>query len=261
MKKNLTLRLTESAVMVALATILSLIPLVNMPYGGGVTALSMLPLVIISYRHGTAWGLLTSLSYSIIQMLFGLNNLAYATSWVAGVAIIMLDYILAFTVIGFSGIFSKVIRDRAAAISLGAFLSCSLRYICHTISGCTVWAGVSIPDAEGLYYSLGYNGAYMLPETILTVIGAYMVSTVFDLKSYPIKRAPYNERIGLLGILSICAAVAFDTVYLFFGIQTADGYDITLLKTMDFKWIIIATVLAVLLTLLSIFLKAKKSKE
>ncbi len=263
MKKNLTLKLTESAVMIALATILSLIPIVTMPYGGGVTALSMLPIAIIAYRHGTGWGLLTALSYALIQMLFGLNNLAYATSWVAAVAIIFLDYIIAFAVLGLAGVFSKVIRDRAISVALGTFLACILRYICHVISGCTVWAGVSIPDTEGLIYSLGYNGAYMLPETILTVIGIYFVSTVFDLKSHPIRRAPYDEKVGVLGLLSICAAVCFDTVFMFAAIQNENGYNIQNLATLtwqNWQWVVYVNVAAVLVLALSIFLTSRKKK-
>ena len=259
MKKNLTRKLTESAIMIALATILSLIPIVNMPYGGSITAVSMLPIVVIAFRHGTGWGTLTALAYSLIQMLFGLNNLAYATSPLAAVAIIMLDYILAFTVMGLSGIFSKVISDRAVSISLGAFLTCALRFVCHTISGCTVWAGVSIPTQAGLYYSLSYNSAYMIPETILTVVGAYALSTAFDLKSHPIKRANYNDRLGLLGIFSIAVGVMINALTVFFSIQNADGYDITNIKNANWTLVLIVTAVTVLLTVISILLQKRKN--
>lgn len=261
MKRNLTLKLTESAVMIALATILSLIPIVNMPYGGSITAVSMLPIAVIAFRHGTGWGTLTALAYSLIQMLFGLNNLAYATSALAAVAIIMLDYVLAFTVIGLSGIFSKVIADRAVSISLGTFFTCALRYLCHVISGCTVWAGVSIPTQAGLYYSLSYNSAYMIPETILTVVGVYALSTAFDLKSHPIKRANYNDRLGLLGIFAIAVGVMADSLLVFFSIQNEDGYDITNIKNANWTWILIITAVTLLLVAVSIFITNKKQRN
>ena len=60
-KPGLAVRLTESAVMIALATILSLFKLVDLPYGGSITLASMLPVLLIAYRYGTAWGLLTGL--------------------------------------------------------------------------------------------------------------------------------------------------------------------------------------------------------
>ena len=90
-------RLTESAVMIALGTVLSLIAVVRMPFGGTVTACSMLPVILVAYRHGTVWGLGTGFAFSLVQMLLGMDNIAWATSWIAGVAIIALDYLLAFT--------------------------------------------------------------------------------------------------------------------------------------------------------------------
>lgn len=258
MKKNLTRKLTESAVMIALATILSLIPVVNFPYGGSVTAVSMLPLVIIAFRHGTTWGLTTSFAYSLLQLLLGMNNLSYATSPLAAVAIIMLDYVLAFTSLGLSGVFSKVISNRPISISLGTFLSCALRFVCHVISGCTVWAGVSIPTQAGLYYSLSYNSAYMIPETILTVVAAYAVSCTFDLKSHPIKRANYHDKLGLLGIFSIALGVMINTLTIFFAIQNESGYDITNIKNANWTLVLIVTAVTVLLTVISILLQRRK---
>ena len=38
MQKNKSIRLTESAIMLAFATVLSLIKIVDLPYGGSITA-------------------------------------------------------------------------------------------------------------------------------------------------------------------------------------------------------------------------------
>jgi thiamine transporter len=53
-------RLTESALLIAVAAVLSVLKIVDMPAGGSVTACSMLPLLLVSYRHGTKWGLFTA---------------------------------------------------------------------------------------------------------------------------------------------------------------------------------------------------------
>ena len=80
--------LVECAVMVALATVLSLIKLYELPYGGSVTAASMLPILIIAYRHGTGVGLGTALVYGVIQQLLGINTLGgNGFTWVAIVAV------------------------------------------------------------------------------------------------------------------------------------------------------------------------------
>ena len=70
--------MTECAIMIALATILSLIKVFEMPWGGSITAASMLPLVIIGYRHGIKWGVLSSVIYSLIQMILGGGTISAA---------------------------------------------------------------------------------------------------------------------------------------------------------------------------------------
>ena len=48
--------MAESAIMLALATVLSIFKLYELPYGGSITIASMLPLLIIAYRYGTGLG-------------------------------------------------------------------------------------------------------------------------------------------------------------------------------------------------------------
>ena len=107
-KKNFTKRLTESAVLLALTLILSYLKLLDLPYGGSITLCSMLPPILIAYRFGLAWGFGVGFANGILQLLMGLNTLSYATSPTAAVAIILLDYIIAFSVSGFGGIFKNI---------------------------------------------------------------------------------------------------------------------------------------------------------
>ena len=92
MRMSKSRRLTECAMMIALATGLSLFKLIDLPAGGSVTAASMLPLVLLAYRHGTRYGLLCGLTHGVLQQLLGLNTLSYATTWQSVIAIILLDY-------------------------------------------------------------------------------------------------------------------------------------------------------------------------
>ena len=177
------LAMTECSIMVALSTVLSLIKIIDMPYGGSVTIASMLPIVIAVYRHGAIWGIGTALVNSAIQLLLGLNTLSYFTTWQSILAIILLDYIVAFSVFALAGIFKKIEKRQNYACLYGVILCSVLRYLCHVISGATVWAGLSIPTEAALLYSLSYNATYMLPETI--VLGAVCVylTSVIDFKS------------------------------------------------------------------------------
>ena len=173
------LMLCESAIMVALATVLSLVK-IEWPFGGSITICSMLPIVLIGYRYNVKWGCFTGLIYGLIQLLFGVANYAYATSAIAVIMITLFDYLVAFGVIGLSGIFRKI-NNQALGLGLGATLAGVLRFACHFVSGVTVWSGFA-EDMPAALYSLTYNGAYMLPETIILVIGAVVIGLIVDFR-------------------------------------------------------------------------------
>lgn len=171
MKRENLQRLTVSAMMIALSTALSFIPIFEMPMGGSITLFSMVPISMIAIMYDTKWGLCCGALYGFIQMFFGFKNLSYGTWWGAVVAIILFDYIVAFMMLGFSGVFKKVIKNRYVAVIMGITLSCVLRFLCHFITGVTVWR--EIADTWGaIWYSISYNGTYMLPELIITIAGA-----------------------------------------------------------------------------------------
>ncbi len=170
-----TRRLVESAVMIAIGTVLSMFPFsAPWAFGGGVTICSMLPLVIIAHRYGTKWGLFTAFVYSVLQLILGVSNVQYATNFIMAVGIVLLDYTIAFTVIGLSACFNGVIKNRLASIVAGIVFTFALRFVCHFISGWIIWDALW-PNEMGLaspMYSLIYNGGYMLPETIITAVVA-----------------------------------------------------------------------------------------
>ena len=215
-----TERLTTSAIMLALSATLAvtcaLIPFLNLPFGGSFTIASMLPIVLVSYMYGLKWGLFTSFTYSILQIMM---DLALGTSAsvvmalfmptsdgymgaFAGVAIIVIDYLVAYSVIGLGGIFRNCIKRRSLALCLGAILALTLRYVAHIVSGAIfygAWAewffsqegfyliGEKILEtfsggALALIYSVFYNGLYMIPEIIITAVAAICISRLSQIK-------------------------------------------------------------------------------
>lgn len=260
---NKTLRLTESAVMLALGFILSLLKIIDMPFGGSVTAFSMLPVIIIAYRYKTLWGLLVGLTASLLQMIMGIKNLTYATSAGAVAAIVMLDYVVAFTAMGLGGIFRGRIKNQGISIAAGALTACVLRYLCHVISGCTVWAGVSIPDTDGLLYSLAYNAAYMIPETVVTVVGAYFVGKAFLLTEQQLKPIPMEKAAArnMLAAVPAAVGVVVTFVLIFAMIQTEEGFDITALSQADIYDWLAPVIVFVLGIAVSAVVKLTGSKE
>ena len=212
-----TQRLTVSAVMLAFATVLAIvcefIPFLNLPFGGGFTVASMLPIVVVSYMYGIKWGFFTSFAYSVVQivisLIMGKTVLALFTPTsddYMGIgiafAIIIIDYLLAYTVLGIGGIFRGCIKHKTLALVLGVIVALSLRYVCHIVSGYIfygAWAewffeqdgfysiGATILSAFSgkplaLIYSVFYNGLYMIPEIVITAVAAAMVSPISHIK-------------------------------------------------------------------------------
>ena len=176
MQKITTRKLVESAMLIAVGTVLSMIK-IDMPMGGGLTICSMLPLVILSHRYGWKWGLVSAFVYSVLQLILGLDNVRYATSFIMAVGIIFLDYIIAYTVIGFSGFFDTVMENRRTALAVGIAVTFFLRFVCHFITGVWIWDAMW-PNELGMVsvvYSLVYNGWYMAGELILTEIVAMLL--------------------------------------------------------------------------------------
>lgn len=161
--------LTEGAVMIALAEILSFIPLYKMPWGGSVD-LAMLPIIVYCVRWGFGPGMIVAFAHAILQMLFD-GGFAYGWQSILG------DYLVAYAVLGFAGLY----KNRFANATV---LACVLRFLVHYVVGATIWAEYmpetffSMTMTSPWIYSALYNGAYMLPDMIvILVIGAILLKT------------------------------------------------------------------------------------
>ena len=179
--------LVESAIMVALATVLSFVKVYEAPYGGSVTLLSMAPIILLSLRRGMKTGLAAGFVSSLIQLLLGLNNVAWVPTPGGIVLCVLFDYLVPFTVLGLAGMFRKAkftkneTTNMIVTAALGTLIVCLLRYACHILSGVVVWYALDLEwyaddptHIVNLYgpwlFSAIYNGSFMIPEIIETVI-------------------------------------------------------------------------------------------
>ena len=162
--------------MVALATVLSFIRVFKLPWGGSITLLSMLPIVLFSIRRGVQSGMVVSFVYALVQFFQGVLDglFGWGLTPVMLIACILLDYVLAFFVLGLAGLFRK--KGISGWIG-GIALAVGLRFVCHFLSGVVIWgsfgelwSGFSTDNTW--LYSFLYNGCYMLPEMLFTIIGA-----------------------------------------------------------------------------------------
>ena len=209
-KTSKTRRLTESAMLLALAIVLEFISkmfIPEMPFGGQVTLVSMLPVVLISYRHGVKWGFVSAFAYALIEMVIGMKTVsaAFLPGYFGDGAMILnallmclLDYVLAFTLLGLGGIFRNKIKNPGISLMCGSLVALGARYMAHFLSGYILFGsyaewfftqdgfpawGASLasslsPQMLGIVYSLVYNGMYMIPEIFLTAIAAVLVARI-----------------------------------------------------------------------------------
>lgn len=262
MKNKLSLKLTESAMMIALSTILSMIKLADLPYGGSITAASMLPLLIIAQRYGVVWGLFTGMVHGVIQLLLGTSTLSYVTGWASVAAVIILDYILAFALAGLGGATRKMKDGRYAAVT-GAFILCAARYACHVIAGATVWAGLSIPTTAALGYSFIYNATYMLPETVVLMAAGYFIASSIDFRETKMKQMK-REKISvwnILSVLSAAVAVVYDTVAIFARLQNGETgeFDVTGIEGVNFTAVAVVTAICIVVSVVCAAVGRKKN--
>lgn len=159
--------LVECALMVAIGTILMMVKVFEAPNGGSVTLVSMLPFILVSYRHGWRWGALTGLACALLQMMTGWYAPPAGTI-AAYFGMVMLDYIVAFTILGFACVFAKPFRNRMVGVAAGTVVVCLLRAVCHFASGFLIWSSIVSEGMGAVIYSLGYTASYMVPELLLT---------------------------------------------------------------------------------------------
>ena len=210
MNQTKTRRLTESAMLLAVAIVLELtakmfIP--ELPFGGQITLVSMLPVVLISYRHGMKWGFVAAFTYALLEMALGAKTVSaaflpgyFGDGRMIGNALLMcaLDYVAAFTVLGLGGIFRNRIKNRSTALSCGVLVALGARYLCHILSGYILFSSYAelfftqegfpawgaqlvsalSPTVLGITYSVVYNGMYMLPEILLTAMAALVLGKI-----------------------------------------------------------------------------------
>ena len=166
-KKNQKLRaLTEGAILIALAEILSFLPFYKLPWGGSID-LAMLPIILACVRWGFGPGMVVSTAHAILQTLFE-GGIAIGWQSIIG------DFLLAYMVLGLAGLF----RGKFIPATL---VACVARFLVHYVVGATIWAEYMPESFFGMtmttpwFYSALYNGAYMLPDMVMVLIAGILL--------------------------------------------------------------------------------------
>jgi thiamine transporter len=148
--------LAEIIVLVALAGALSLVShsFFSLPQGGSIN-IGMIPIFWLAYRRGPRIGMFAG-------AVFGVVDLAIEP-FVVNPAQFILDYPLAFGLLGVAGFFQKI---PVAGVIVGG----TSRFISHFVSGVIYFSNYAPPGESPLVYSAVYNGTYMVPSIIICAI-------------------------------------------------------------------------------------------
>ena len=196
--------------LLAIAIVLELLSkmfIPEQPFGGQITLVSMLPVVLIAYRHGVKWGFVASVTYAGLELALGARVVGaaflpgyFGDGAMIGSALLMclLDYLLAFSVLALGGCLRNRVKNPGAALMGGSIIALACRYLCHILSGYILFAGYAewyftqegfpgwgaglveslSPAALGWVYSIVYNGMYMIPEMGLTAAAALLIARI-----------------------------------------------------------------------------------
>lgn len=163
MKNNQLKTLCECGVLVALALALSYFK-IELGANGGSLDFVMVPLLLLAFRNGPLWGVGSG-------MVFGFLKCVISGSLGWGLPSVLLDYVLAYGMVGFCGFFKR----RIAFLEVGTLIACLARYAVHVLSGVVLYA-ITAPTeiigrtvASPFVYSLIYNGLYMVPNTVIAL--------------------------------------------------------------------------------------------
>lgn len=159
--------MSEVSIMLAFAAVLEIVAMLlpRQPQGGSIS-LSMLPILILAYRHGFKTGVLSGVVYAILDMI--ISGFAFVgLHW----GVVFLDYLLAFGVLGISALIFRINHDSVKIFALGMFVAMMGRFFFHFLSGVVIFGDLTSGTAvqSSILFSLEYNALYMVPSILITL--------------------------------------------------------------------------------------------
>ena len=148
----LTKIIAESAGAVALSATLYFLRLYTFTAGGSITPASMVPVLLLSLRRGVRIGVLAGTVLGLVVLVL--------ETFVVHPVQLLLDYPLAFAVLGLAGFF----RNRPL---LGVIIGIGSRFVSHFISGLVFFTTFNL---DGVVFSAVYNASYLVPELIICAV-------------------------------------------------------------------------------------------
>lgn len=178
--------MVEGALMIAASVVLSFIRVYTLPNGGSLSLVPLLPLLMMSYRHGVKWGAFTCFVRGLISLLIGFYAPPVRSLYALTMEV-LLDYLLPYMVLALACVIADIFKNKMLGIGFSALVTGVAKYLIHVLSGYIVWkdyawaldwmsgmgfAGLETMSEDGLcwLYSFVYNAIGVLPEVVLTAV-------------------------------------------------------------------------------------------
>jgi len=166
MNRNRVRTLSECSVLLAAATLLSMVVIFRMVNDGAVTLCSMVPIFLIAFRYSVKWAVLAATAFGGLQMVILFYPPPVKTV-PAFACVVLLDYVIAFGVLGLAGWFGRPFTGYKKMI-VGTGIAVFLRFLCHFVSGIIIWKSFSTIQPVWLY-SLVYNGSFLSVDYLIAL--------------------------------------------------------------------------------------------
>lgn len=178
-----------AGVCVALSYALSYIKLWDMPQGGSVTLVSLLPVTLYAYLFGMKKGFFVGFVYGLLQSL--------QDPYIIHPAQFLLDYPVAFAAVGFAGALNDTKLPDRVAFALSALLAGTVRFAAHVLSGAFAFGSYALDAgaSSALAYSTAYNLYVFVDVALVIVAGALLLSSkAFALESKKFRKIGREEK-------------------------------------------------------------------
>jgi thiamine transporter len=185
----------EAALMAAFALILDLLPSIDLSPSISIS-FSMVPIFILAFRRGVKASLLAGFVWGVLQVALG-------NAWIVTPVQMIIEYFIAFTFIGFAGVFLNRIQQALrsgskskmyAWIIAATVLGSAARYFWHFIAGFIFFKEYAPEGMSPVLFSLFANGVTMLGSALLcSIVLVLLVATAPRLISQGV-RVPHDQR-------------------------------------------------------------------
>ena len=166
--------IATAGICVALSFALSYVKLIDMPTGGSVTLVSLLPIMLFSYSYGSKKGIFVAFLYGTLQ--------AIQDPWLIHPAQFFLDYPIAFAMAGLAGIFTDLKafnKIPQLKFALGAFTGGAMRFVSHVLSGVFAFGAYAVDEGVTNFWAFSsvYNLYVFVDIALVIVAGVILFSS------------------------------------------------------------------------------------